>query len=99
MGGGSGHIGKMIFSAGLEQLAVVAYVPEDKQAECDCKEWIEKVLGLFSGTVVSSAKDICTGVVKTDSENNFLRKKGLFPEDKSDDDDEMVFGDDDFPSM
>merc|ERR1712060_580989 len=30
--------------------------------------------------------------------NNFLRKKGLFPEDNSDDDDEMVFGDDDFPS-
>jgi len=29
--------------------------------------------------------------------NNFLRKKGLFPED-DDDDDEMVFGDDDFPS-
>merc|ERR1712187_159604 len=113
--GGSGHIGKMIFSAGVEQLAVVAYVPEDKQAECDCKEWLEKVLALFQGTVVSSAKDICTGVVKTDSDknifplkiresmileaNNFLRKKGLFPEDKSDDDDEMVFGDDDFPSM
>merc|ERR1712004_741900 len=29
--GGSGHIGKMIFSAGTEQLAVVAYVPEAKQ--------------------------------------------------------------------
>merc|ERR1719436_1292352 len=30
--GGSGHVGKMIFSAGTEQLAVVAYVPEEKQA-------------------------------------------------------------------
>ena len=30
--------------------------------------------------------------------NNFLRKKGLFPEDDGDDDDECVFGDDDFPS-
>merc|ERR1712085_144965 len=29
--GCSGHVGKMIFSAGTEQLAVVAYVPEDKQ--------------------------------------------------------------------
>merc|ERR1712194_262271 len=28
--GGSGHIGKMIFSAGTEQLAVVAYVPAEK---------------------------------------------------------------------
>merc|ERR1712129_689570 len=38
--GGSGHIGKMIFSAGIEQLALVAYVPEEKQAECNCEEWI-----------------------------------------------------------
>merc|ERR1711948_243140 len=112
--GGSGHIGKMIFSAGVEQLAVVAYVPEDKQKELDCKEWLEKVLSLFSGAVESSSPDISTGVVKTDSDkgifplkireamiveaNNFLRKKGLFPED-DDDEDEMVFGDDDFPSM
>jgi len=113
--GGSGHIGKMIFSAGVDQLAVVAYVPEDKQDKCDCKEWLEKVLGLYQGTVVSSAKDISTGFVKTDSNknifplkirdsmfleaNNFLRKLGLFPEDNGDSDDDPVFGDDDFPSM
>merc|ERR1719163_1955413 len=63
--------------------------------------------------VGTSTKDIATGTVKTDSDknifplkireamtieaNNYLRKKGLFPED-DDDDDEMVFGDDDFPS-
>ena len=28
--------------------------------------------------------------------NNFLRKKGLLPDNDDDDDDEMVFGDDDF---
>jgi len=112
--GGSGHVGKMVFSAGVEQLAIVAYVPEDKQPELDCKEWIEKVLSLFGGKVVTDAKDYCQGVIPTDSNNNifplkirealileannFLRKKGLFPEDNGDDDDEMVFGDDDFPS-
>merc|ERR1712107_474374 len=42
--GGSGHIGKMVFSAGSERLAVVAYVPGEKQGELDCTEWIEKVL-------------------------------------------------------
>merc|ERR1711963_145040 len=42
--GGSGHIGKMIFSCGAEQLAVVAYVPEDKRGELDCGEWLKKVL-------------------------------------------------------
>merc|ERR1712232_401626 len=113
--GGSGHIGKMVFSAGLEQLAIVAYVPEAKQGELVCKEWLEKVLSLYpSGKLVSDSKDLCTGIIPTDSDknifplkireslileaNNFLRKKGLFPEDNGDSDDEMVFGDDDFPS-
>merc|ERR1712061_663301 len=111
--GGSGHIGKMIFSAGTEQLAVVAYVPEAKQKELDCAEWLKKVVDSQGGKIQSKGKDISTGFVKTNSDknvfplkirepmileaNNFLRKKGLFPEDNSDDD-EYVFGDDDFPS-
>merc|ERR1712190_521775 len=112
--GGSGHIGKMIFSAGTEQLAIVAYVPEEKQSELSCEEWLKTVLESQGGQVVSVAKDICQGTVLANGEknvfplkirepmileaNNFLRKKGLFPENDSDDDDEMVFGDDDFPS-
>merc|ERR1712232_520073 len=47
--GGSGHIGKMVFSAGPERLAVVAYVPEEKQADLVCTEWLEKVLSLYPG--------------------------------------------------
>merc|ERR1712192_133297 len=109
--GGSGHIGKMIFSAGAEQLAVVAYVPEAKQGDLSCEEWLKTVLGTQNGEVVSSGKDISTGRVLTNSDknvfplkirepmileaNNFLRKKGLFPDDKDDDDDDYVFGDDD----
>merc|ERR1712151_1397863 len=111
--GGSGHIGKTIFSAGAEQLAVVAYVPEDKQKDLDCQEWLKTVLNTQGGEILSAGKDLSTGRVKTNSDknvfplkirepmileaNNFLRKKGLFPEDK-DDDDDYVFGDDDFPS-
>merc|ERR1712185_853321 len=111
--GGSGHIGKMIFSAGAEQLAVVAYVPEEKRKELDCAEWLKKVLDRQGGEILKSGEDISTGCVKTDSDknvfplkirepmileaNNFLRKKGLFPEDNGDSD-EIVFGDDDFPS-
>mmetsp|Transcript_27834 Transcript_27834/g.78993 ORF Transcript_27834/g.78993 Transcript_27834/m.78993 type:complete len:291 (-) Transcript_27834:151-1023(-) len=113
--GGSGHIGKMVFSAGVDQLALVAYVPEEKQAELVCEEWLQKVVSLHpGGNVVSSGKDYCKGCIPANSDkgifplkireglileaNNFLRKKGLFPEDDGDDDDEMVFGDDDFPS-
>merc|ERR1711897_132374 len=52
--GGSGHIGKMVFSAGVEQLALVAYVPEGKQAELDCEEWLQKVVSMFGGGKVLS---------------------------------------------
>lgn len=111
--GGSGHIGKMIFSAGTEQLAVAAYVPEDKQKELSTEEWLKHVLASQGGEVTSTSASCCLGFVKADGDknifplkirepmileaNNYLRKKGLFPEDNSDDD-EMVFGDDDFPS-
>uniref|UniRef100_A0A7S2NN59 Uncharacterized protein n=2 Tax=Zooxanthella nutricula TaxID=1333877 RepID=A0A7S2NN59_9DINO len=113
--GGSGHIGKMVFSAGTEQLAIVAYVPEAKQSELVCEEWLQKVLSSFpGGKVLSTAKDYCVGLIPADADkgvfplkireglileaNNFLRGKGLFPDNDSDDDDEIVFGDDDFPS-
>merc|ERR1712242_639256 len=112
--GGSGHIGKMVFSAGTEQLAIVAYVPEDKQGDLSCEEWLQKVVSVHpGGRVNSSAKVYCSGSIPTDADkgifplkireglileaNNFLRARQLFPEDDSDDD-EMVFGDDDFPS-
>jgi lysyl-tRNA synthetase class 2 len=112
--GCSGHMGKTVFSAGADQLAVCAYVPEAEQANLSCEEWLKATLQNFQGVVVSAGKTYSTGIVKADSDNNvfplkirepmimdannFLRKKGLFPDNDSDDDDEMVFGDDDFPS-
>merc|ERR1719450_1466849 len=59
--GGSGHIGKMIFSAGTDQLALAAYVPEAKQKECNCEEWLKAVLALFAGSVVETGKSVCIG--------------------------------------
>jgi len=113
--GGSGHIGKMVFSAGIEQLAIVAYVPEGKQQELSCAEWLQKVVSVHpGGQVVTPGNDYSVGIIPQNADkgvfplkireglileaNNFLRAKGLFPEDDGDDDDEMVFGDDDFPS-
>merc|ERR1711953_789754 len=100
--GGSGHIGKMIFSAGVEQLALVAYVPEAKYDQLSCEEWISFVLNTQGGEIVGSEKGMCRGCVKADPErgifplkirekmiieaNNFLRQKGLFPEDDDDSD-------------
>jgi len=112
--GCSGHMGKTVFSAGTDQLAVVAYVPDGELENLSCEEWLKSTLSNFQGKIVSTGKNYCTGVVAADGNNNvfplkirepmildcnnFLRKKGLFPDNDSDDDDEMVFGDDDFPS-
>merc|ERR1712086_150996 len=113
--GCSGHIGKTIFSAGVDQLAVIAYCPEAKLGVegMNCEEWLKSTLSIFQGEVTEVGREICVGIVKADGDkgifplkirepmileaNNFLRKKGLFPEDKDSDDDDMVFGDHDFP--
>merc|ERR1712124_15363 len=71
--GGSGHIGKMVFSAGTEQLGVLAYVPEEKQGELVCEEWLKAVLANFGGSVVETGASVCTGAVKADGD------KGIFP--------------------
>merc|ERR1712167_125149 len=73
--GCSGHIGKMIFSAGTEQLAVVAYVPEAKQDKLSCEEWLKTVLTTFGGEVTSSAADICQGRVIADGNKNVFPLK------------------------
>jgi len=111
--GGSGKIGKMLFSAGDAQLAIMAYVPKDLQSANDASVWLKHVLGMFSGDFVKGDKGLATGKVVANGDKgifplkvkepgiteaiNFLKKKGLFP-DKDDSDDDYVFGDDDFPS-
>lgn len=113
--GGSGHIGKMLFSAGDDKLAIVAYVPEEKKDELDASEWIKKVLDLNGGELCEGSTGVyAKGFVKADGDKNkfplkmkepsiteaisFLKSKGLFPDKDDSDDDDMVFGDDDFPS-
>ena len=43
--GGSGHVGKMLFSAGTEAMSMVAYVPKDKQDRINATEWLKSVCG------------------------------------------------------
>jgi hypothetical protein len=47
--GGSRHIGKMLFSACDDHLAIAVYVTQDGQKECSCEEWLEKILDLNPG--------------------------------------------------
>ena len=57
--GCSGHIGKMIYSAGVEQLALVAYVPDNehnKSAEkVDVSKWMDDVCSKVGATVTKKA--------------------------------------------
>mmetsp|Transcript_100159 Transcript_100159/g.192135 ORF Transcript_100159/g.192135 Transcript_100159/m.192135 type:complete len:403 (-) Transcript_100159:50-1258(-) len=85
--GCTGHVGKMIFSAGQKHLALSAYVPQDKQHELTCEEWLQEVLDTLGGTVGIKANDICTGWVMANPDDlicesliraayNFLHLKG-----------------------
>ena len=55
--GCSGHVGKMIFSAGPKQLAIVAYVPKpeaNKSADkIDVTAWIESVCAAVGGKITN----------------------------------------------
>ena len=52
--GCSGHVGKMVFSASVEQLAIVGYVPDDKSATVGVQAWVEHVLGVVGGECMRS---------------------------------------------
>jgi len=74
--GGSGHIGKMVFNAGVNQLAIVAYVPESKQGELSCEEWLQEVVSLHpGGNIITPGKEYCVGVIPTNSEKNIFPLK------------------------
>jgi len=111
--GGAGKVGKMVFSSGVEQLAVICDVPEAKRDKLSAKEWMEHVMKQVDGELVEGSDAVATGVVKANSEKGifpikvkdtaislsiaFLKTKGLFPDNDDDSDDEFVFGDEDFP--
>ena len=64
--GCSGHIGKMIYSAGVEQLAMVAYVPANefnKSADkVDVTAWMEDVCEKVGATITKPAFDVISMV-------------------------------------
>ena len=57
--GCSGHVGKMIFSAGVQQLAIVAYVPDGEHnksaGNVDVTTWTEVVCAAVGGKIVKAA--------------------------------------------
>merc|ERR1719193_2568700 len=112
--GGAGKVGKMVFSSGTEQLAVICDVPETKREKISAKEWMEVVMKQLNGKLVKGDVGLAVGVVVKDQAKGIfpikmkdegisfsiahLKSKGLFPDNNDESDDDFVFGDDDFPA-
>ncbi|ORZ35165.1 hypothetical protein BCR44DRAFT_116694 [Catenaria anguillulae PL171] len=113
--GGSGAIGKMVFSCDEHVLAVVAYVPADKTKECDAADWLKAVLNQYDGKFIQGDAGLAVGEIRSNPDAGkftlkirdealpkaiaYLRSKGLFPEADSDSDSDFVMGDDYFDEM
>lgn len=112
--GGAGKVGKMVFSSGPDQLAVICDVPAAKRNKISAKDWMEEVMKQLKGKVVKGDAGLALGVVVKDEAKGIfpikvkdeginiaiahLKSKGLFPDKEDESDEEFVFGDDDFPA-
>ena len=70
--GGSGHVGKCLFSSGLTSLALATYVPADKKVKIDPMQWMEHILTQTSGldnAVINSTSEDGTTVLATIAQN------------------------------
>ena len=52
--GCSGRVGKMIFSAGVKQLAAVAYVPKAQEGKVAIQEWCDHTCAAVAGKIISA---------------------------------------------
>ena len=112
--GGSGHVAKALFSYGSEKTGVVCYVPLEHQKTVTAEAWCGEIVGALGGKVLEGATpELAKGEIVGDGKETFpiklkdealqasikfLVKIGVFPDKDDDDSDEMIFGDDDFPS-
>ena len=76
--GGSGHVGKCLFSSGLDALAITTYVPEDKIARIDPLQWMQHVLKMTAGeegTIVTTEKTTVIAYIKQNPDKNLFSLK------------------------
>merc|ERR1712083_570925 len=102
------EIGKMLFSDGPDQLAVVASIPDVFAGVLNCEDWLQEVSTAIGGMVVQSTSTSGMLVVRASADCYpiklkepgitaaicVLKEKGLFPA-EDEEDDEWVFGEDD----
>eukprot|EP00299_Pterocystis_sp_00344_P015831 c7922_g1_i1.p1 GENE.c7922_g1_i1~~c7922_g1_i1.p1 ORF type:complete len:790 (+),score=239.34 c7922_g1_i1:42-2372(+) len=72
--GGAAEVGKMIFSAGVDQLALVARIPNEKTSRLNVADWMQTVVQGLGGHIVGQADAAyAQAVVPAD------QAKGRFP--------------------
>lgn len=110
--GGAGGIGKFLFTYNDEKLLFLCHVPKELHEKASVAEWFEIGLKVSGGKVIAKEDDVMIGEMAADPDNHkypikirdeiiqqgyaWLRDKQLVLEDEEDDD-EFVYGDDDFP--
>ncbi|OGM41679.1 hypothetical protein ABOM_009964 [Aspergillus bombycis] len=104
--GGSGHIGKMVFSCDNETLCAIAYIPESLKGQVDAANWLKTILAPYNGMLVKTSPVFSTGTIAVHPENGkssrevraeachsavkYLQQKGVYPEVDADSDDEST---------
>ncbi|CEO99485.1 Uncharacterized protein PBTT_06812 [Plasmodiophora brassicae] len=76
--GGSGAVGKMIFSYDSDKLNAVGYVPKDLADKVNVFEWMNHTMAAYNGKIICADPDvgtgyICKGQMEADKGN------GVFP--------------------
>merc|ERR1712217_575736 len=99
----------MLFSDGADQLAIVASIPDALAGVLNCEDWLQEVSRAIGGEVVQSTGTSGMLIVRASADScpiklkepgitsaiGVLKEKGLFPVEN--DEEEAVYGDDDFP--
>merc|ERR1712086_306752 len=97
-------IGKMLFSDGPDQLAVIASIPDVHPSGMNCEDWLQAVSKVVGGTVFETTGTSGKLVIRAGADTYpiklkepgitaaicFLKDKGFFP-DAEEDDDDFVF--------
>lgn len=110
--GGASKLGKMLFSYTNEKLIFLCHLPENLHEKVKINDWVNLILEATGGKVVSESATVVKGEALADPDNGkyaikmrddaickayaWLCSQQLVLADDSDDD-EMVYGDDDFP--
>eukprot|EP01084_Bolivina_argentea_P185227 319436_1 len=71
--GGAGGIGKMLMSAGKDQVAIICHIPKALHEQMSPKEWLDAIMKPIGGEIIEESEEVIIAVAKGD------QSKELFP--------------------